>query len=140
MCPQLVVKTKYIDTLIKLFTFTFTFYFMIIFAVRLFLLCCIYGTNALNVPFIKLSLVLNIWLWLVQFFFSICLLVLALVERNNFIQLSCNIVHMCCFCRFSTHKIISFSQNLSFLLYSQNICKLQPRYCYKTYSYKRKRV
>lgn len=35
---------------------------MILFALRTFLLCCIYGTNVLHVPFIKLSLALSIWL------------------------------------------------------------------------------
>ena len=35
---------------------------MILFAVRSFILCCIYGTNVVHVPFIELSLALNIWL------------------------------------------------------------------------------
>ena len=35
---------------------------VILFAVRSFLLYCIYGTNVLHVPFIELSLALIIWL------------------------------------------------------------------------------
>ena len=50
-----------------------------------FLLCYIYGTNPVSchVPFIKLSLASNIWLWQAQNFFFFFFLRLPFRERNN---------------------------------------------------------
>ena len=86
----------------------------------------------LHVPFIEMSLALNILLQLVQVF-SFCWLVSPFRERNNFIRLSCIVVT-----DVSTQNYIYPFQNLSLgfiLKMFLKFRKFQPRYSYKIYSY-----
>ena len=60
---------------------------MILFCGLVYVFCAEYCTYVLHVPFIELSLALNILLLLVQVF-SFCWLISPFRERNNFIRLS----------------------------------------------------